>query len=156
MTTITAHDGDPMWLRIAYGELRRGVREVKGSADEPSILDYLGATNYQGPLHDEVPWCSAFVCWCIERAGMHSTRGANARSWLHWGRPLDVPRRGAIAVYSRGASSLAGHVGFHLQHLGRPGPLSLCSDVLLGGNQGDAVSIAPYPCTRLLGYRWPG
>lgn len=139
---------DPLWLVIAYGELRKGVQERKGPADDPSILEYLSATNYAGPLHDEVPWCSAFACWCVERAGLASTRGANARSWLGWGEGIMIPRRGCLAIYSRGASELAGHVGFWLQS-------TRAADVLLGGNQGDAVSIAPYSRARLLGYRWP-
>jgi uncharacterized protein (TIGR02594 family) len=153
---------DPRWLAIAYGELRKGVRERKGSQDDPSILEYLSATDYQGPLHDEVPWCSAFVCWCIQRAGLASTRGANARSWLAWGEPIIIPRRGCIAIYSRGQNELAGHVGFWLQTLPLPATgtgLHPGADVLLGGNQGDAVSISPYPRNargrRLLGYRWP-
>ncbi|HEY8267918.1 MAG TPA: hypothetical protein VIG34_04575 [Xanthobacteraceae bacterium] len=28
--------------------------------------------------------------------------------------------------------------------------------LVLGGNQGDAVSISPFPRGRELGYRWPG
>ncbi|WP_226573946.1 C40 family peptidase [Acuticoccus sediminis] len=28
--------------------------------------------------------------------------------------------------------------------------------LVLGGNQGDAVSIRPYSANQLLGYRWPG
>lgn len=152
MTRIVPNDGDPIWLRVAYGELSRGVRERRGPEDDPSILDYLSATNYGGPLHDEVPWCSAFACWCMEQAGVKSPRAANARSWLDWGEPLTTPRRGAIAVFARGAGELAGHVGFWLQSLA-------FADVLLGGNQADAVSVAPCQragrAHRLLGYRWP-
>lgn len=135
---------DPLWLTYALREL--GVREVPGPADEARVLEYLSATDYSEPLHDEIPWCSAFACWCVEQAGLRSPRKANARAWLHWGVALQAPRRGCLAVYSRGDNPNAGHVGFWLQRIGE-------NDVLLGGNQSDCVCIAPRSRRELLGYR---
>ena len=62
--------------------------------------------------------------------------------------PLDEGRFGAVAVLSRGSDPSAGHVGFLLGET--DGHV-----LLLGGNQGDAVSVAAFPKTRLLGFRWP-
>jgi uncharacterized protein (TIGR02594 family) len=99
-------------------------------------------------MGDETPWCAAFVGWCLERAGVPGTGKANARSYLDWGGPLMKPRPGCIVVFSRGGNQAQGHVGFALREMaGR-------IDVL-GGNQGDAVSIQRYPRDRLLGWRWP-
>lgn len=137
--------GDPPWLKLALAEL--GTREVPGTGDESRVLEYLSATDYSDPLHDDIPWCSAFACWCVEKSGRRSPRKANARAWLQWGIGITLPRRGCIAVYSRGANENAGHVGFWLQAIGE-------SDVLLGGNQRDSVCIAPRPRRLLLGYRF--
>ena len=71
-----------------------------------------------------------------------------ARSYLRWGAALDEGRFGAVAVLSRGSDPAAGHVGFLLGETD-------AHFVLLGGNQGDAVGVAAFPKTRLLGFRWP-
>lgn len=135
---------DPRWLLIALREM--GVAETPGPGDNPRIVDYHAAT--LGRFRDdEVPWCSSFLNWCMAKAGFTPTGSAMARSWLTWGVPLDQPRLGAVTVFQRGTPP-AGHVGLHLA-----GDEELVW--VLGGNQGDRVSVAPYPRARLLGYRWP-
>ena len=69
---------EPRWLACAWDEL--GQREIDGSADNPRILAYFRAVGQDGILHDEVPWCAAFVGACLERAGNASTRSLMARS----------------------------------------------------------------------------
>lgn len=140
---------DPTWLRIAL--LEHGTKEVPGMRHNPRILTYLKTTRIGIPHHqDETPWCSAFVCWSLEQAGIASTRSAAARSYLTWGRELSTPRPGCIAVLTRPseASPNAAHVGLWL---------GTCCDwlILLGGNQQNGVTIQPYAASRLLGYRWP-
>jgi uncharacterized protein (TIGR02594 family) len=136
----------PAWMAAAWTEL--GQREVGGSADNARIRSFFREVGQPASLHDEVAWCAAFVGACLERAGHASTRSLMARSYLRWGEKLDEGRFGAIAVLSRGSDPAAGHVGFLIgeieAHL-----------ILLGGNQGDAVSVAAYPKARLLGFRWP-
>jgi uncharacterized protein (TIGR02594 family) len=138
---------DLPWLQIALAEV--GVKELHGSRDNPRILEYLRSTNLPRPLaaEDETSWCSAFVNWCVERAGFEGTDSAWARSWLHWGRAITHPKRGCIAVLKRGVD--LGHVGFFLGEAG-------AEIELLGGNQKDAVSIARFPKAQVLGYRLPG
>ena len=135
------------WYLVALGEL--GQREVRGG-ENPRILEYFKSTTFHA-TEDEVPWCSAFACFCMESAGVQSPHRANARSWLSWGNDVDRQdvRIGDVAVFWRGSpTSRAGHVGF---------VASLTGGVvqLLGGNQGDAVSIAPQPLERLLAIRRP-
>src|SRR5581483_849958 len=96
----------------------------------------------------EVAWCAAFVGACLERAGVAGTRSLMARSYLAWGEPLPEPRTGAVAVLSRGSDASLGHVGFLVG-------LTPSQAILLGGNQGDAVSVAAFPRSRLVGLRWP-
>ncbi|MBI1650820.1 TIGR02594 family protein [Hyphomicrobium sulfonivorans] len=136
----------PPWLAAAWAEL--GQREVRGSADNARIRALFREVGHPAILHDEVAWCAAFVGACLERGGLASTRSLMARSYLRWGDDVSAGRIGAVAVLSRGRDPAAGHVGFLMGET----PTHV---VLLGGNQGDAVSVAAYPKTRLLGLRWP-
>ena len=144
MTTSEA--AQPPWMARAWAEL--GQREVAGRSDNPRILEYYKDAGTDGATHDEVAWCAAFVGACLERSGIAGTRSLAARSYLEFGQPLDAARPGAIAVLSRGADPALGHVGFWVgeEH---------GSILLLGGNQGDAVSVAAFDRSRLLGLRWP-
>jgi uncharacterized protein (TIGR02594 family) len=137
---------DARWLKEAWREF--GQAERAGAADNPRILALFREVGHADVAHDEVAWCAAFCGACLERAGLRSTRSLMARSYLGWGAALDAPRAGAVAVFSRGSNPAEGHVGFWLGETDD-------SVVLLGGNQGNAVSVARYPKSRLLGLRWP-
>jgi len=136
----------PEWLARAWDEL--GQREIAGSADNARIRAFFRDVGHGAVLRDEVAWCAAFVGACLERAGHASTRSLMARSYLRWGERVDEGQLGAIAVLSRGSNPSLGHVGFLVGETSR-------HVLLLGGNQGDAVSVVAYPKTRLLGLRWP-
>lgn len=142
---------DAPWLDIARGEL--GVTEVPGPGEHnPRILLYHSATRLHASA-DEVPWCAAFACWCLESVGIDSPQSAAARDFLHWGVPLLRPRPGAIMIYSSERGPNAGHVGFYV--LPRAPESSSSADQILGGNQRNRVCIAPYERKRLIGMRWP-
>lgn len=136
---------EPLWLQVARGEL--GQAEFRGPTNNPRIEEYH-ATTRAGRADDEVPWCSSFVNWCLLRAGITGTRSKAARSWEMWGVELGAPRVGAIAVFSRGSNPAHGHVGFWVGEGG--GQVRV-----LGGNQGNRVSVQSYPKSRLLTLRWP-
>jgi uncharacterized protein (TIGR02594 family) len=141
----------PRWYVKALEELHAGVREIAGGKHNPRIVAYHQATGLKAST-DEVPWCGAFVAWAMQQAGVAygRARAAAARSWLEFGEPMDKPELGAIAVFWRGRKDgTAGHVGFYA------GETEDGRILVLGGNQGNAVSIAAYPRERLLGYRWP-
>lgn len=134
----------PSWLIVAREQL--GVKELPGPATNPRIAEYLKSVH----LHpeDEIPWCSAFVNWCIEKVAIDGTDRGNARSWLDWGTPCG-PQLGAVCILWRESRlGSKGHVGFFERAEG-------ASVVLLGGNQGNQVCSAPYGSNRVLGYRWP-
>ncbi len=133
------------WMPIALQEV--GVKEYAGASDNPRIVEYLSSTTLSAVdrSNDETPWCSAFVNWCVVKAGYEGTDSAWAKSWLNWGKVLKKPRRGCIAVFTRNGG---GHVAFFV------GKTSSGIKVL-GGNQSDAVKISTYPASRLLGYRLP-
>lgn len=131
------------WLAHAIGEL--GETEVSGDQDNPRIVEYHSSTGLSAD-DDETPWCAAFVSWCLEQAGIQSMRSARARDYLEFGEILKEPQIGCIVVLSRKGG---GHVGFYWGK-SQNGKINL-----LGGNQGNAVTIAPYDASRVVGYRWP-
>lgn len=99
----------------------------------------------------KLPWCGDFVETCI-RLGQPAepfpgALGQNpywARNWLQLG-VASAPTYGAIVVFARGSG---GHVGFAVGEGGT-------NFYVLGGNQSNAVTIAPIAKSRLLGARWP-
>lgn len=134
------------WLDAARAEL--GQREVTGVSDNPRIIRLYRQVGHDDVKHDETAWCAAFVGAMLEQTGWPSTRSLMARSYLNWGRPLASGQLGAVAVFRRGADASAGHVAFWLSDVGD-------RISVLGGNQGDAVSITTLPRADLLGLRWP-
>jgi uncharacterized protein (TIGR02594 family) len=135
----------PDWIRIADGEM--GQAEVPGASHNLRIVRYARDIGCTWVESDEVPWCAGFVGACLQRAGLEHTGSMLARSYLNWGVECGpVPH--AVVVLRRGNDPRAGHVGFLVER--RDGKV-----YLLGGNQGNAVSIAAYMEADVLGYRWP-
>jgi uncharacterized protein (TIGR02594 family) len=137
------------WFDIAMQELNKGVVEYPGSPANPRIVEYLRSTSLSSAMAetDETAWCSAFVNFCVEQAGFAGTDSALARSWLKWGREAEKPVVGCIVVFKRGEPP-SGHVAFYVSEDER-------NITVLGGNQGNKVSIANYEKSRLLGFRVP-
>jgi uncharacterized protein (TIGR02594 family) len=136
------------WMAIARSKL--GIHEIPGRKAHAFIVECLESTTIGRPENqsDETPWCSAFANRVMQLGGYKGTNSAWARSWLNWGRePTDEEfGEGVVVVLARGPNS--GHVGF----------LEDWDDDrvrLLGGNQGNAVSQAWFPMSRVLGYRVP-
>lgn len=139
-------------LEIAEREL--GVREIAGPKSNQRIIEYHQHTSLKAD-DEAVPWCASFICWCIDKAiesgwkGSPSTNKAWARSYLSWGKSSkNAPKTGDIAVFSRGTSKSSGHVAIFLEFT----KLGTMVKVV-GGNQGDAVTITEYPRWRLLDIR---
>lgn len=138
----------PDWLDRARAYI--GTREIKGPQHNSVIVRWWEAM--KAPFRDdETPWCGAFVGGVLAESGLAVAKnGASARGWLNFGVPLDRPAVGAIVVFWRGSpKGWSGHVGFVI------GQDKFGNLMVLGGNQGDAVNIKPFPKSRVLGYRWP-
>lgn len=131
------------WMAAARSQL--GQTEVAGQKHNPRILAYHAVTKLKA-TSDEVPWCASFVGWCLDQANLPHTLSAAAISYADYGSPLAEPIEGCIAVFRRTGGN---HVAFFVRkdETGRIW--------VLGGNQGNAVTIAPYRASDLIGYRWP-
>ena len=133
-----------------------GLKEVPGIAANPLILGMLQLDD-SWPKDDEVSWCSAFVNFIAHLLDLPRSHKLNARSWLKVGQPVmlnaAVPgfdvvilQRGTGAQPGPEVTDAPGHVGFFVG-------INEDKVSLLGGNQGDAVSIAQFPVSRVLGIR---
>ncbi len=132
----------PAWMLVAEREL--GVREIRGGKDNPRILEYHDHTTLKA-TDDETPWCSSFQNFCFDSVGINGTHSAAASSWLDWGQELTRLRYGAILVFKRsGGNHVAQAVAWDSENV-----------LILGGNQGDEVSVAMHTLSNLRGIRWP-
>jgi uncharacterized protein (TIGR02594 family) len=125
-----------------------GLAEVPGAKHNAKIVKMYADTGNGWVTDDETPWCAAFVGSVLARCGIQGTGKLNARSYLTWGQKIDImdAKRGDVVILSRGNSKTQGHVAFFDN-------LSIDSVYLLGGNQGDKVSVVAYPRSRVLGVR---
>ena len=141
---------DPAWLHAARARL--GTREAPGAANSATILGWakrLG-TRVLGMIYnaDSVPWCGVFVAYCLAEDGIEAAPIAvRAMSWATWGLALRPERLapGAVLVFERPGG---GHVGFYVGE-------DAAAYHVLGGNQGDAVTIARIAKSRCVARRWP-
>lgn len=133
------------WIDIAKGEI--GVKEIAGKPAAARIGEYFGAAGHGYVVSDETAWCSAFANFCMTEAGFAGTKSLAARSWLNWGHKV-APQPGAVLIFKRGNSSWQGHVCFCLEVKGD-------KVVVIGGNQGNKVSIVTRSLDGLLGARMP-
>jgi uncharacterized protein (TIGR02594 family) len=135
-----------------FQEARRliGVREKVGPANEPMIIDWAtkAGIDYRS---DDIPWCGLFVAHCVSSTLVDEPLPNNplgARTWQRFGAPCAV-QLGAILVFWRGREDgWLGHVGFYAGE-------DAAGYHVLGGNQGNSVSITRIATNRLLGARWP-
>lgn len=135
---------DPAWLTRARGYL--GVRETPGKATTPVIARWLRELRAWWS-DDETAWCGVFVAAVMREENVKlPSHWYRARAWLDFGVQITEPVVGCIVVFARGGS---GHVGF-VAGVDEQGRL-----MVIGGNQGNAVTVAPFDRARVLGYRWP-
>lgn len=150
---MVAGQGAPMGGSMG-GDATTDVMRVAGQAlglneteQNAALKDYL-ATGGQNIDPATRAWCADFVNATLAKTGMKGTGSGMARSFLEWGQAVDQPQRGDVAVFTRGdPNGPFGHVGF-FDGYNEDGTIRV-----LGGNQGDSVSIANYSPDSLLGFR---
>ena len=138
---------EPSWLQ--YARQLIGVREVPGPRHSPTIMKWIAGLGSKLGItvrDDETPWCGTFCAHVMDRVGIEPPAIAvRASAWGTWGRKLLAPRPGCIMVFTRAGG---GHVGFYVGE-------DATHFHILGGNQGNAVSIARIAKDRLTAMRWP-
>lgn len=141
---------EPAWLKLARQYL--GTKETPGPSSTPSIMAWakrlggkiLGAAY----TDDSVPWCGLFMAEVMTKAGFSPPAiSLRASQWTLFGKGLTKGAPGAVLVFTRAGG---GHVGLYVSE-------DATAYHVLGGNQGDAVTITRVAKDRLApgGIRWP-
>lgn len=129
---------------MAIAQTTLGMNENDQNA---ALQEYL-TTGGAGMDPAKTAWCAAWLNATLGKAGMKGTGSNMARSFMDWGQGVDTPQRGDVAVFSRGdPNGPYGHVGL-FDGYNPDGTIRV-----IGGNQGDSVSIAAYSPDQLLGFR---
>ena len=145
-------DGTDDRVNVSPSVLVETAKRILGAdekAQNSMITQFLadGGVNLDP---SETAWCAGFMNSVLAQNGIDGTKSLQARSFLKWGEPVASPQEGDVVVISRGLrDGWQGHVGI-FQGFDAKGNIRI-----LGGNQGNSVSIASYPADRLLGYRRP-
>src|SRR5678815_5404875 len=128
-----------------------GIHELATKGDHPLIQWWLSLCGFPTDVTDEVPWCSAFlngICWELR---LPRSKSAAARSWLNVGQAIkgvDLAVGWDLVILNRDGPQdpsvlhAPGHVGFFAGN-----------GQILAGNQGNAVSVAPFDAMKILGFR---
>jgi len=136
---------DPRWLTIARGYI--GVREVPGVKHSGVIMGWLRRLK-SWIKDDETPWCGTFCAAVMQEAGLpYPSMYPRAKAWAEYGANLRSTHiaPGAILVFVREGG---GHVGFYVGE-------DATAYQVLGGNQGNSVSITRIAKNRCIAIRWP-
>lgn len=143
---------EPLWLT----EARRwiGEREVAGPRSNPRILTAIRSVGARvlgiDYVNDDTAWCggimAAWLATTLPAEPLPSI-AVRAKSWEKFGVALTAPALGAVMVFSRVGG---GHVALYLGE-------TATHWILLGGNQGNKVSIMARPKSQgaPTAIRWP-
>jgi uncharacterized protein (TIGR02594 family) len=136
---------EPRWLTFARSQI--GVREIPGPRHSSTIMGWLRKLK-SWVKDDETAWCGAFAAIVMQEAGLSiPTEYLRARAWADWEANLRSTHvaPGAVLVFAREGG---GHVGFYVGE-------DETAFHVLGGNQGNAVSITRIAKARCIAIRWP-
>jgi uncharacterized protein (TIGR02594 family) len=106
-----------------------------------------------------IDWCAAFINAVLKELDIPGSDTVSnwpltAQSFLSWGVRVREPRIGDIIIFPRGTESWQGHVGFYYGTEYRNGRKFY---QILGGNQGNAVTIELFPARSAISIRrWQG
>src|SRR5207253_3230573 len=116
--TLPSEIKGPAWLATAFRE--QGMRVGPGEKPGERIIEYWKAvadtpTRIGHPSWPEGFWPSAFVEWVLNQHQIQGPKSALSRSWLKWGKTVDPPTTGCIAVFwTISPDAGSGFVGFYL------------------------------------------
>ena len=133
---------------VREGLATLGTREVAGAEHNPIILGWAREVGLHAVYRaDETPWCGLWMAVVAQRAGWPVVHGPLwARNWAHFGAASAEPSLGDVLAFTRPGGG--GHVGLYIAE-------DTTSFHVLGGNQGDAVSIVRIARERMIAARRP-
>ena len=110
-----------------------GTAEIKGNASNPTILAWakeIGVSNAY--TNENIPWCGLAMAVVAKRAGKEPPHDPLwALNWCNFGKSVPSPMLGDVMIFTRAGG---GHVSMYIGQDANYWHI-------LGGNQGDTVSI---------------
>ncbi len=122
----------------------RGLHEVQNYS---ALVKWLKSDGNTLGDPRKFPWCGDALATALKLALPSEELPSNpywVRNFAEWGLGVK-PQYGAILVFQRGSG---GHIGFYM---GETKDYYL----VLGGNQGNAVTVSRVAKSRCIGVRWP-
>ena len=118
-----------------------GTKEIVGKEHNPTIMFWAKELKLSSVYNaDEIPWCGLFIAYCCKMAGLDVIdKPLWALSWSNWGSPVTEPMLGDVLTFKRDGG---GHVGIYVGE-------DVTHYHVLGGNQGNAVSVSRIAKSRL-------
>jgi uncharacterized protein (TIGR02594 family) len=118
-----------------------GTKEIVGKEHNPTIMFWAKELKLSSVYNaDEIPWCGLFIAYCCKMAGIDVIdKPLWALSWSNWGSPVSEPMLGDVLTFKRDGG---GHVGIYVGE-------DVTHFHVLGGNQGNAVSVSRIAKSRL-------
>jgi uncharacterized protein (TIGR02594 family) len=140
----------PLWFEAGLQLLN--TKEEPGKQDNEQIIDWAhdeGGDIAKEYTHDSIPWCGLFANHCLTKAGLKGTETLWALDFA--GKWPSVRLAGvAVGAFAPMLRNGGGHI---IMIAGKDQHGNIMG---LGGNQGDKVSIVPFPVSRLnKGFWWP-
>ena len=137
----------PRMVREAMALL--GTLETQGTKSNPIIVNWAKETNTKEDdwyNTDSIPWCGLFMAVVAQRADWEVVKEPlRAKAWEKFGKQVNEAVLGDILVFSR---SGGGHVGLYVGESDK-------TYFVLGGNQGDKVSIVEIAKSRIYSINRP-
>jgi uncharacterized protein (TIGR02594 family) len=132
---------------VAEGLKLYGTLEVPGAADNPTIIAWAKETGLSNVYkHDATAWCGLYLAVVAKRAGKPVVQGPLwALNWSKFGVLKTPPGLGDVLCFKRPGG---GHVGIYIAE-------DPTAYHVLGGNQGDKVSIIRVEKARCVAHRRP-
>lgn len=118
-----------------------------GSTNRSALIDKW-ATELSGKWLIGQPWCGTFLAQVFKEVGLSHKVPKDfyrARAWEEAGAKLTKPAYGCVVTFTRDGG---GHVGLVVGKT-KGGMLKV-----LGGNQGNAVTIQDFDPKRVTSFRW--
>lgn len=120
-----------------------GLTEIPGTASNPVIMNWakeVGAASYYS--NDDTPWCALAMSHAAKAAGKPLPPDPlAAKNWAKFGVGISRPMLGDVVVFPH-------HVALYVGE-------TATSFALLGGNQGDRLSIANFLKAGAIAFRRP-
>jgi len=136
---------------ISEGLALIGTAEVVGRGSNRTIIGWRDELNQAGVRidgfsDDDIPWCGLFAAVVAHRAGKAVVAAPLwARNWVNFGAAGHTAALGDVLVFVRNGG---GHVGFYVAE-------DASAYHVLGGNQGNRVSITRIAKDRCIAARRP-